>query len=114
MITMEIDPDNVYCLIMKCQELEDLLKVVRFLSDMEAIFILFDVCIIWKSVTAAISINGGKTITISVDNNATNHHFAGQPLFGLVTSFTEQTKRDTQLRTIEEMCVRRFMTLLAK
>jgi hypothetical protein len=33
-----------------------------------------------------ISIQGGKTIIISVSDNATNHHFAGQPVFGLVTS----------------------------
>jgi hypothetical protein len=42
--------------------------------------------IVWKNVPTTISIHGGKTITISVDNNATNHHFAGQPIFGLVTS----------------------------
>jgi len=42
--------------------------------------------VVWKNVPATISIQGGKTITISVDDNATNHHFAGQPVFGLVTS----------------------------
>jgi hypothetical protein len=43
--------------------------------------------VVWKNVPATISIQGGKTITISVDDNATNHHFAGQPVFGLVSSF---------------------------
>jgi len=43
--------------------------------------------VVWKNVPTTISIQGGKTITISVDDNATNHHFAGQPVFGLVSSF---------------------------
>ncbi|HET7147107.1 MAG TPA: hypothetical protein VFI73_01295 [Candidatus Nitrosopolaris sp.] len=43
--------------------------------------------LVWKNVPSVISIQGGKTISISVDDNATNHHFAGQPVFGLVTSF---------------------------
>jgi hypothetical protein len=43
--------------------------------------------LVWKNVPSTISIQGGKTIRISVDDNATNHHFAGQPVFGLVTSF---------------------------
>jgi hypothetical protein len=48
--------------------------------------------IVWKNVPTTISIHGGKTITISVADNATNHHFAGQPVFGLVTSFTRVSK----------------------
>jgi hypothetical protein len=43
--------------------------------------------VVWKNVPTTISIQGGKTITVSVDDNATNHHFAGQPVFGVVTSF---------------------------
>jgi plastocyanin len=43
--------------------------------------------IVWKNVPTTININGEKTITISVADNATNHHFAGQPIFGLVSSF---------------------------
>jgi len=42
--------------------------------------------LVWKNVPSTISIQGGKTIRISMDDNATNHHFAGQPVFGLVTS----------------------------
>jgi hypothetical protein len=48
--------------------------------------------IVWKNVPSTISIHGGKTITISVADNATNHHFASQPVFGLVTSFTHVAK----------------------
>jgi hypothetical protein len=48
--------------------------------------------IVWKNVPSTIRINGAKTITISVDDNATNHHFAGQPILGLVTSFTRVSK----------------------
>jgi plastocyanin len=43
--------------------------------------------IVWKNVPTTININGSKTISISVADNATNHHFAGQRIFGLVTSF---------------------------
>jgi hypothetical protein len=43
--------------------------------------------IVWKNVPTTISIHGGKTISISVAENATNHHFAGQSIFGVVTSF---------------------------
>ena len=43
--------------------------------------------VVWKNVPTTISIQGGKTIRISVADNATNHHFAGQPVFGLVTLF---------------------------
>jgi hypothetical protein len=48
--------------------------------------------IVWKNVPSTIRINGAKTITISVEDNATNHHFARQPIFGLVTSFTRLSK----------------------
>jgi hypothetical protein len=44
--------------------------------------------IVWKNVPTTININGEKTITISVDDKATNKHFAGQPVFGVVTSLT--------------------------
>jgi hypothetical protein len=43
--------------------------------------------IVWKNVPTTISIHGGKTITISVADNSTNRHFAGQPILGLVNSF---------------------------
>jgi hypothetical protein len=41
----------------------------------------------WFEVPTAITINDGKIISISVDDNKTNGHFAGQPLLGIVDSF---------------------------
>lgn len=43
--------------------------------------------VIWKDVPSTININGKKTISISVDDNMTNHHFASQPILGVVSSF---------------------------
>ncbi len=43
--------------------------------------------IIWKDVPSIININGKKTISISVNDNMTNHHFASQPILGVVNSF---------------------------
>jgi hypothetical protein len=45
--------------------------------------------VVWKDIPSTIDINGEKTISISVDNNLTNQHFAAQPILGLVTSFTD-------------------------
>jgi hypothetical protein len=43
----------------------------------------------WEDVPAVINIGGGgKVISISVDHEATNHHFAGQAVRGLVSSIT--------------------------
>ena len=45
--------------------------------------------ITWDGVDSTINLGGGgKTITISVDHEATDHHFAGQPITGTVTSLT--------------------------
>jgi hypothetical protein len=41
----------------------------------------------WFEVPTVITINDGKIISISVDDNKTNGHFAGQPLLGIVDSF---------------------------
>jgi len=41
----------------------------------------------WFEVPTTITINDGKIISISVDDNKTNGHFAGQPLLGIVDSF---------------------------
>jgi hypothetical protein len=43
--------------------------------------------VVWKDVPSTININGKKTISISVDDNRTNHHFASQPILGVVNSF---------------------------
>ena len=42
--------------------------------------------VVWKNVPSTIEINGKRTIIISVDDNATNHHFASQPILGVVNS----------------------------
>ena len=41
---------------------------------------------VWKNVHSLIDIKGGRTLTISVDDKETNNHFAGQPIYGVVTS----------------------------
>jgi F5/8 type C domain len=43
----------------------------------------------WFEVPTVITINDGKIISISVDDNKTNGHFAGQPLLGIVDSFVQ-------------------------
>jgi hypothetical protein len=43
--------------------------------------------VVWKNVPALVDIKGGKTITISVNDKATNNHFASQPILGVVKSF---------------------------
>jgi hypothetical protein len=42
--------------------------------------------IVWKDVPSTININGKKTISIFADDNMTNHHFASQPILGVVNS----------------------------
>jgi|GEM_PF-1214293 len=42
--------------------------------------------IVWKDVPSTININGKKTISIFVDDNMTNHHFASEPILGVVNS----------------------------
>ena len=44
--------------------------------------------VVWKNIPSTININGGKTISISVDDKMTNQHFASQPILGVITSFT--------------------------
>jgi hypothetical protein len=42
--------------------------------------------VVWKDVPTTIAIKGGKTIAISVDDAATNKHFASQPILGVANS----------------------------
>ncbi|MDF0680050.1 MAG: hypothetical protein P0116_03700 [Candidatus Nitrosocosmicus sp.] len=45
--------------------------------------------ITWDGVDSTINLGGGgKTTTISADHEDTDHHFAGQPIIGTVTSLT--------------------------
>ena len=43
--------------------------------------------VVWKDVPSVISIKGGKTISISVNDKATNSHFASQPILGVVKTY---------------------------
>jgi hypothetical protein len=43
--------------------------------------------VVWKDVPTMINIKGRNTITISVDDTATNNHFARQPILGVVRSY---------------------------
>ena len=43
--------------------------------------------VVWKDVPSVISIKGGKTISISLNDKATNSHFASQPILGVVKSY---------------------------
>jgi hypothetical protein len=42
----------------------------------------------WEDVPSEIVIQGGKIITVSVDNEATNEHFGGQSVHGNLTSLS--------------------------
>ena len=48
--------------------------------------------IVWKSVPTIIDIKGGKTISISVNDKATNSHFASQPILGVVSNLASGLK----------------------
>jgi hypothetical protein len=40
----------------------------------------------WKNVHSVIDIKGGKTLSVSINDQETKNHFAGQPIYGVVTS----------------------------
>jgi hypothetical protein len=44
--------------------------------------------VVWKDVPTTISIKGGKTIAISVADDATNKHFAAQPILGVANTLS--------------------------
>jgi hypothetical protein len=44
----------------------------------------------WSDVDTKIQISRGKTITINIDNKATDNHFQGQPIYGVVKSLTQK------------------------
>ena len=48
--------------------------------------------VVWKSVPTTIDIKGGKTISIAVDDKATNKHFASQPILGVVSNLASGLK----------------------
>src|SRR5580765_5450132 len=43
----------------------------------------------WFEVPTTITINDRKIVSISLDDDKTNHHFGGQPLLGIVDSFVK-------------------------
>jgi hypothetical protein len=55
--------------------------------------------VVWHKVEGTIDINNGKTISISLNDNQTNHHFARQPIYGIVHSLTRCS--DTPLPNME-------------
>ena len=48
--------------------------------------------VVWKSVPTIIDLKGGKTIAISVNDKATNSHFASQPILGVVSTLASGLK----------------------
>jgi hypothetical protein len=48
--------------------------------------------VVWKSVPTIIDVKGGKTISISVNDKATNSHFASQPILGVVSNLASGLK----------------------
>jgi phosphatidate phosphatase APP1 len=48
--------------------------------------------VVWRNVPSIIDIKGGKTIIISVNDKATNSHFASQPILGVVNTLASALK----------------------
>ena len=48
--------------------------------------------VVWKKVPTIIDLKGGKTISISVNDKATNSHFASQPILGVVNTLASGLK----------------------
>jgi hypothetical protein len=42
----------------------------------------------WPGVPARVYLGNGQTLVVAIDDTATNFHFGGQPVYGLVTSFS--------------------------
>lgn len=38
----------------------------------------------WDETESSIDIGGGRTVTINVDHEETDHHSAGQPVVGII------------------------------
>ncbi len=58
----------------------------------------------WSSVPVVITINNGKTITITIDDSQAGHHFAGQPIVGTVESIAECSSVPGAAMSIESLC----------
>ena len=44
--------------------------------------------VVWKNVHSVLDIKGGKAMFVSVNDQETKNHFAGQPIYGVVASLT--------------------------
>ena len=58
----------------------------------------------WKNVHGIIDIKGGKTISISLDDNETKRHFAGQTIYGIVKSFVRCSDEPGENMEVLEPC----------
>jgi len=58
----------------------------------------------WTNVHTIVDIKGGKTISISLDDNETNKHFAGQAIYGVVKSFTQCSDQPGQNMEVLPPC----------
>ena len=64
---------------------------IRLSSDLWVLIngtadIKYNGTITWSAVDTEILIAGGKTIAIWIDNKATDNHFQGQPIYGVIKS----------------------------
>lgn len=59
----------------------DLWVLINGTSDIK-----YNGTITWSTVDTEILISNGRTITIWIDNKATDNHFQGQPIYGIVRS----------------------------
>ena len=55
--------------------------------------------ILWHNVHATVYLKGNRIVSIILDDNETNHHFAGQTIYGVVHSLTRCS--DTPLPNME-------------
>ena len=58
----------------------------------------------WNDVPISISIKGQKVAAITIDDDNTNHHFIGQPILGIVTSFLNCSNPSTLASEVSNSC----------
>jgi hypothetical protein len=60
----------------------------------------------WNDVPISISIKGEKVVAITIDDYKTNHHFIGQPILGIVTSFLNCSDLTAYVNEVSNSCDR--------
>jgi len=60
----------------------------------------------WNDVPISISIKGEKVVAITIDDYKTNHHFIGQPILGIVTSFLSCSDLTAYVNEVSNSCDR--------